>query len=181
MRAEEMQTTLRNGSRCLLRSPRPEDGEAVLRHLRRVAAESPFTAFLPEEISNTLREEQAFLKRQLASPGRLMLAGFVEGRLIGLGGVGPAAGNRKCGHRAELGLSVRCRWWGQGLGRMLMDGLCREARHMGYARMELSVMEDNVRAVALYENCGFERFGLLPDAYRTEGDSQAAILMSKVL
>ena len=42
-------------------------------------------------------------------------------------------------------------------------------------------MEDNVRAVALYESCGFERFGLLPDAYRTEGEPQAAILMSKVL
>lgn len=181
MRAEEMQITLRNGSLCMLRSPRPEDGEAVLHHLRRVAAESPFTAFLPEEISNTLREEQAFLKRQLTSPGRLMLAGFVEGRLMGLGGIGPAAANRKCSHRAELGLSVRCRWWGQGLGRTLVDRLCREAGNMGYARVELSVMEDNVRAVTLYERLGFERFGLLPDAYRTEGDSQAAILMSKAL
>ena len=181
MRAEEIQITLRDGSRCLLRSPRPEDGEAVLRHLRRVAAESPFTAFLPEEISNTLREEQAFLKRQLVSPNRFMLAGFVENRLIGLGAVGPAAANRKCGHRAELGLSIRRRWWGLGLGRALVDGLCREAGRMGYERMELSVMEDNGRAVALYESCGFERFGLLPDAYRTEGEPQAAILMSKVL
>ena len=71
MRAEEIQITLRDGSRCLMRSPRPEDGEAVLRHLRRVAAESPFTAFLPEEISNTLREEQAFLKRRFWNAGGL--------------------------------------------------------------------------------------------------------------
>lgn len=181
MRAEERWIELRDGSRCLLRSPRPEDGEAVLRHLRRVAAESPYTAFLAEEISGALREEQSFLKRQLASRDRMMLAGFVEGRLIGLGGLAPAAANRKCSHRAELGLSVRRRWWDCGLGRALVDGLCREAGHMGYARMELSVMEENIRAISLYERCGFERCGLLPDAYRMEAGSQAAVWMSKAL
>ncbi len=181
MRAEERETILNNGARCLLRSPRPEDGEAVLRHLRRVAGESPYTAFLPEEVSRTLREEQTFLKRQLASRDRLMLACLVEDRLVGLGGLGPAAAGRKCCHRAELGLSVRRRWWGQGLGRTLVEELCRQAGRMGYARMELTVMEDNARAVALYERCGFVRCGLLPDAYRTATGSQAAIWMSKAL
>lgn len=126
MRGMETSVILSNGSRCLLRSPGPEDGEAVLRHLRRVAAESPYTAFLPEELAGTLREEQAFLKGQLASPTRLMLACFVEERLIGLGGIGPAAANRKCRHRAELGLSVRRRWWGLGAGTFLVEALCQE-------------------------------------------------------
>ena len=181
MRGMETSVILSNGSRCLLRSPGPEDGEAVLRHLRRVAAESPYTAFLPEELAGTLREEQAFLKGQLASPTRLMLACFVEERLIGLGGIGPAAANRKCRHRAELGLSVRRRWWGLGAGTFLVEALCREGARMGYQRMELSVMADNVRAIALYEACGFVRCGLLPDAYRTEAGSQAAVLMSKAI
>lgn len=150
MRGEEREALLRDGTRCLLRSPRAEDGEAVLRHLRRVAAESTFTAFLPEELTGTLREEQAFLKRQLASTDRLMLGCFVGERLIGL-------------------------------GRTLVEQLCREAHRMGYARMELQVMEDNQRAIALYEGCGFARCGLLPDAYRTDGSSQAAVLMSKGL
>ena len=101
MRAEEREIALWDGTRCLLRSPRAEDGEAVLRHLRRVSGESPYTAFLPEELGGTLRQEQAFLKRQLASPNRLMLACFAAGGLIGLGGLGPAAsaagGKRRSG------------------------------------------------------------------------------------
>lgn len=181
MRAEEREIMLRDGTPCLLRSPKVEDGEAVLRHLRRVAAESPFTAFLPEELTGTLREEQTFLKRQLASADRLMVGCFAENRLIGLSGLGPAATNRKCRHRAEMGITIRRRWWGLGLGRLLVDTLCREAGRMGYERMELQVMEDNQRAVALYEHCGFARCGLLPDAYRTELGSQGAILMSKAL
>ncbi|WP_297234625.1 GNAT family N-acetyltransferase [uncultured Flavonifractor sp.] len=181
MKGEEREVVLRDGTRCLLRSPRSEDGEAVLRHLRRVAAESPFTAFLPEELTGTLREEQAFLKRQLTSTDRLMLGCFVGDRLIGLAGLGPAASNRKCRHRAEMGVTIRRRWWGLGLGRTLVEQLCREAGHMGYERMELQVMEDNGRAIALYEGRGFVRCGLLPDAYRTDGGSQAAVLMSKAL
>lgn len=181
MRAAELEFTLRDGGRCLVRSPRPEEGEAVLRHLRRVAAESPYTAFLPQELSQTVREEQAFLKRQLASPDRLMLVCFTGERLIGLGGLGPAASSRKCRHRAELGLSIRRAWWGRGLGGFLVEALCREAVRMGYERMELEVMEDNRRAMALYENRGFVRWGRLPDAYRQDGGSQAAILMSRAL
>lgn len=181
MRAAERKFTLRDGSLCLLRSPRPEEGEAVLRHLRRVAEESPYTAFLPEELKRTIREEQAFLKRQLASPDRMMLACFAGERLVGLGGLGPAASGRKCRHRAELGLSIRRRWWGQGLGGLLAEALCGEAAQMGYERMELEVVEDNARAVSLYERLGFVRCGCLPDAYRLNGESQAALLMSRVL
>lgn len=181
MQAQERETTLQDGTRCLLRSPRPEDGEAVLRHLRGVSGESPYTAFLPEELGGTLRQEQTFLKRQLASPNRLMLACFVAGGLIGLGGLGPAAASRKCRHRAEMGVTIRRRWWGLGLGRTLVEALCREAVRLGYQRMELQVMEGNARALALYERCGFARCGLLPDAYRTQEGSQGAVLMSKGL
>lgn len=181
MRAEEREIALRDGTRCLLRSPRAEDGEAVLRHLRRVSGESPYTAFLPEELGGTLRQEQAFLKRQLASPNRLMLACFAAGGLIGLGGLGPAASSHKCRHRAEMGVTIRRRWWGLGLGRTVVEVLCWEALRLGYERMELQVMEGNTRAVALYERCGFARCGVLPDAYRTEEGSQSALLMSKAL
>lgn len=181
MRGRETESVLRDGSVCMLRSPGAEDGEAVLRHIRRVAAESPYTAFLPEDVPGTLREEQTFLRRQLASPDRLLLGCFVADRLIGLGGVGPVSASSKCRHRGELAITIRRRWWGLGLGRGLVERLCREARDLGYEQMELEVMEDNARAVALYERCGFVTCGLLPDAYRAEGESRAVQIMVKRL
>lgn len=181
MRSGERKLVLRDGTACILRSPGPEDGEAVLRHIRRSAAESPYTAFLPEDVLGTLREEQAFLRRQLASPDRMMLGCFAEERLIGLGGVGPVSASGKCRHRGELAVTIRRRWWGLGLGRLLLEALCREAAGLGYEQLELEVMEDNARAVALYERCGFVTFGRLEDAYRAEGARRAVRLMVKRL
>ena len=40
---------------------------------------------------------------------------------------------------------------------------------------------NNARAVALYECCGFVTCGLLPDAYRAEGESRAVQIMVKRL
>ena len=48
-------------------------------------------------------------------------------------------------------------------------------------RLGLPAAEVRRIAIALYEGRGFVRCGLLPDAYRTDGGSQAAVLMSKAL
>lgn len=60
---------------------------------------------------------------------------------------------------------------GQGLGTALIEALCDEARQRGHARVRLDVVEENHRAVALYERLGFrvtarQSTGLLRLAFR---------------
>lgn len=64
------------------------------------------------------------------------------------------------------GICVAREWRGQGVGRALLEGLIAEARWRGYPAIRLEVIEDNVRARALYERMGFstartESIGLL--------------------
>jgi GNAT superfamily N-acetyltransferase len=44
---------------------------------------------------------------------------------------------------------------GQGLGRVLMEGVVARARERGCRRMELDTNERNAAAIALYESFGF--------------------------
>ncbi len=43
------------------------------------------------------------------------------------------------------------------------------ARRPEWRQIQLTVTERNAGAVRLYESCGFQRFGLEPDAVRVEG------------
>ncbi|WP_243076765.1 GNAT family N-acetyltransferase [Microbacterium sp. SS28] len=54
----------------------------------------------------------------------------------------------------ELIIGVRPIWRAHGVGRMLLQRLCDEARAQGYARLSLSVERDNF-AATLYRSEGF--------------------------
>ena len=72
----------------------------------------------------------------------------------------------KVRHKATLfGMYVRPAFRGQGIGRQLVESTLKHAReHPGVKLVQLTVTESNTPAVALYESCGFLRFGLEPMA-----------------
>ncbi|TDQ63357.1 GNAT family N-acetyltransferase [Phaeovulum veldkampii] len=53
------------------------------------------------------------------------------------------------------GIAVRPDHRGAGIGAALIEALCTEARARGHAEMRLDVVEENIRARALYERLGF--------------------------
>jgi ribosomal protein S18 acetylase RimI-like enzyme len=76
----------------------------------------------------------------------------------------------KSAHKANLfGMYVLPAYRKQGVGRALLETVIRRARHLGLRQINLSVVNDNEAAVALYASCGFERFGLERRAFRVEG------------
>ena len=48
---------------------------------------------------------------------------------------------------------------GKGVGTALIEALAREANRKGYDRMQLEVIDDNIRARMLYERRGFMKVG----------------------
>lgn len=57
----------------------------------------------------------------------------------------------------ELGIAVAEGHRGRGLGKELLEGLIQLARDEGRPALSLSVEEDNISAVHLYERLGFQR------------------------
>jgi ribosomal protein S18 acetylase RimI-like enzyme len=71
---------------------------------------------------------------------------------------------QKIRHKATLfGMYVRPQWRGQGIGRQLVLAALEHARERpGVLVVQLTVTEGNRPAMALYESCGFVRYGVEP-------------------
>ena len=67
---------------------------------------------------------------------------------------------------------------GRGFGTKLMNALLDELKKRGAAKVFLEVEHDNAPALALYEHCGFEKYGRRRDYY---GAGRDAVLMSKCI
>ena len=183
MRYDEREICLKDGRRCVLRSPGAEDGAAMLAYLRQTAEETHFLVRLPEEIRTTEEEEAAFLEERLRPDVRgVMIAAFVEGILAGSVGVNPVGERRKLAHRATVSIAVLQAYWGLGLGRRLMEAALAAAAEMGFSQVELGVFSDNETAIRLYESLGFAVWGGVPMAFRLgPGDYRDEILMGRQL
>jgi ribosomal protein S18 acetylase RimI-like enzyme len=63
-----------------------------------------------------------------------------------------------------LGICVQDGWQGLGIGRTLMARIIAEAKELGKFGLQLTVMQDNLNAVALYQSVGFIIDGDAPDS-----------------
>jgi len=81
-------------------------------------------------------------------------------------------------HSGTLGIGVRARYRGAGLGRRLIDAGLGAAWQRGFARIELWVRSPNSAAIHLYEKVGFVEEGRRRDAVRLDGGSEDELLMA---
>ena len=76
-------------------------------------------------------------------------------------------GGRVATEEMEFGVSVAREYWGLGIGRALMNACIDCARQAGYTQLELDVVADNARAMALYTQAGFTEYGRNPRGFRS--------------
>lgn len=73
-------------------------------------------------------------------------------------------------------------YWGLGIGRAMMEACIKCAKEAGYTQLELSVVAENARAVALYQNVGFTEYGRNPRGFHSRiSGFQEVIYMRLVL
>ncbi len=164
MRFPAREIRLKDGRICLLRPAVPEDAEEMLAYMRQTAGETPFLLRNPDEMTHTPESERAFLQEMLENPHAVMTTARVEGRLAGNSAVSGLGPKRKLRHRCSLAIALYRDWWGLGIGTALIGCQVELARQMGFSQMDLEVVADNARAVALYEKCGFTATGRRHDA-----------------
>ena len=121
MKLEERSVTLRDGTLALLRSPQPSDAEQLNAYLRQTSGETHFLVRYPEACSQSTEAAQKRLQAMLDSERSFMLAAFIDGELVGNCGVNEIADRLKMRHRASLGISIKKKAWGLGLGTVLIS------------------------------------------------------------
>lgn len=155
----EREIKLKDGTTCILRSPDEHDAEKMIEYLKMTAGETYFLSRYPEEINITNAKEAEFLKENLNSTTDIMIAAFVNNELAGNIGISCVRNNIKFKHRAELGISIKEKYWNNGIGNALLREAIAQAGKMGYEQIELGVFSDNEKARELYKKYGFEVWG----------------------
>ncbi len=147
--------TLNNGRHLLVREAEAEDAQALIEYVETISAETDFLAFGPGEFVISIEEEENILRRYRDAEDHLYILGIVDGVIAA--SLNFAAGRRpRIRHSGEFSMSVRKDCWGLGIGSHLLDIFIRWARSTTTIRkINLRVLTDNQRAIALYKRKGF--------------------------
>lgn len=161
---------LKNGEPLLVREGIESDAEAAIAHLNTVGGESDFLTFGAEGLPGlTLESEREFLAARLRSEFSALLLCFVGGELACICNVDVPL-NPRTHHNANIGISVKKRFWGIGVGTCAMEAMLDFIKNLGCVKyVRLDVYADNARAIRLYERFGFRKAGTLSERFFVNG------------
>jgi RimJ/RimL family protein N-acetyltransferase len=142
-----------------VRGIREEDAEAFFHLNQALRTETEFLLLEQTEGPATPEAQAKSLRGLLASTAQTVWVAEENGVLVGF--LGATRGNfTRNRHTAHFAMGVLRAWWGHGIGRRLLEALDEWAHARGVLRLEMTVVVDNARALALYERAGFRREGV---------------------
>lgn len=163
----ERQIQLKNGQTALLRNGIAADGAAALENFLQAHRETDDLLSYPDEITFTAEDEGRYLQEKTDSPNEIELLALVDGKVVGMAGIEAVGTQEKVRHRADFGIDILRDYWGLGLGSAMTEACIQCAREAGYAQLELTVVAENKRAIALYQKHGFVECGRNPKGFRS--------------
>ena len=173
--------TLKDGRECVLRNATADDAQAVLDIFLVTHEQTDFLASYADECTFTVEGEAKFLQAQTDSENGIEILAEVDGTVAGMAGISSVGPKSKVRHRADFGISIDKAFWGFGLGHALTAACIDCAKAAGYAQIELSVVADNTRAIALYESFGFCEYGRNPLGFRSRVSGWQGLVEMRLL
>ena len=167
MFVKDIEFTLKDGRKAVLRSPGDEDIQGVLDYLYVSSGETDFILRYPEECTEYTPEgEKALFDRMRTAENETMLVCLVDGKIAGNCDVRWST-MLKTRHRATVAIALLKEYWNLGIGTRMFEELIRIAEaNKNITQMELDFIEGNTRARALYEKMGFRITGVKPNGIR---------------
>lgn len=154
---------LKDGRMCKIREIQVNDAADMVEYLKVIMGESDFMNSYPEEISQSVEEEEKMIKGFNKSDNILMLVVEMDGRIIASGTI-MRLGKIKMRHRGNVALAVLKEFWNLGIGKKILLSLEGYAKDLLLSQIELDYYSGNKRARALYDKIGFMETGKTPNA-----------------
>lgn len=146
------------GCKVTLRNAEPEDAQALIDLVNACDRETTYLSREPGEFDLTPEKERELLARWKESKTNLYLAAQVEGKIIGSCQASCPA-KKRYAHKASVAVALRQEYCGLGIGRRMLLILAAWGRENGLSHLELEVDTENLRAVKLYTDVGFQVSG----------------------
>ncbi len=131
----------------------------------------PQVALIEKECFSLPWSEEA-LKASLIQNYSYFVVAEVDNDIVGYGSVYVVVGEAEI-----INIAVKESYRGNGVGKVIVMSLIKEAKHRGAKKFFLEVRESNVTAIHLYEKCGFEKNGIRKNFY--EKPIENAVIMWK--
>lgn len=155
------------------------DAKALVDLLSQVSQE---TDFVVAETILSQEDMEIFLERHLESVNEICLVARVGKELAGVLNVSSTS-SPQTNHIGDIFIAVQEKYWGYGLGSLLMEVALDWACHTPVIRrLELTVQDRNSRAVHLYEKFGFKIEATKERGAKTkDGEFLDVYLMSRLI
>ncbi len=153
------------------------DATAMIEYLNIVGGESDNLLFGANGFTMSVEDEERFLENMAKSATSAMLIGKIDGEVVSTAGI-TSSPRERIAHIAELGISVKQKYWGEGIGSHMMSAVIDFCRGNGVTEViHLGVKEDNKVARRLYEKFGFVEVGRHKNFFKISDKYYDEILM----
>lgn len=170
------------GRTIVLRTPTPDDADALIDYLKVISAETPYLIREPEEITITHEQEVNFINNSIASERSVILIATLDDNHIGNCSLQSLGNFKRYAHRCDIAIALYQEYCGYGIGKQMLETILKIAKEIGYEQAELEVISSNTSAIALYEKLGFKKYGTFPRNMKySDGTYDSADWMMKEL
>lgn len=154
-----------------------EDAEAIIEYMQHIVQESENLTFGSGEFIITVEAESKMIGEIVESANSTMLLAKLDGQIVGSCNISGRV--RRLSHIGDLGMSVAKKYWGQGIGSMLLEEALRISQEqLKLEVISLEVRADNHAAIHLYEKFGFQRIGTFEKLMKIKDQYFAGELMN---
>lgn len=168
---------MKDGRVLCMRKMTPEDAKSVLEYGKIVGSETQYLLIDETGFGDDVQKETEWIESVNRTPNSLSLMGFVDGELAGMCGL-LAESKPKLAHNAGIGITVKQKFWGLGVGTAMLKAAIDFAKATCSIKIiHLEVFAENERAIRLYKYLGFEEVGRRKQRFCVNGKYHDEILM----
>ncbi len=157
-----------------------EDLNKVPAYIYQVHQETEFLWSTYDELSRDDSLHINKVKANMESIDNVAICAIDGDRIVGLMNFN-RYGRRRFRHAGEIGISILKEYYGQGVATQMLELLFEWCKSNQVTKIDLSVMEHNLRAISLYKRLGFEYEGERKRAVYMHNQYYSFIEMGKSL
>ena len=149
----------------------------MIEYLNTVGGESDNLLFGANGFHISVEAEEKLIEDLTDSKVSALLIGKIENEIVCVGSIMTSPRERIC-HQADLAISVKKKYWGLGIGTILMQAMIDFSKKNRKTEiLHLGVKADNLTALSLYRKMGFNEIGRHKNFFKINGKYYDEILM----
>lgn len=171
--------TLKNGKQLTLRTALAKDASHIVKLMKEVVKEGPYTLAEPDEYTTTVKSEAEKIKRFAKAEGKIYLVAEIKNEIAGFIDFDNWP-TRRTRHTGLFSIFIKKQWRGMGIGKILVKGMLDwGAANPVNKKISLYVFSTNKNAIALYKKLGFKVEGTFKNDMIIDGKYVHSVAMCK--